>query len=124
VERLDAVGIFRGFPRCIRTGGGPEFQGKDFEAWCKKRGVVHITIQPGKPQQNAFIEAFNGRVRGELLNEELFFSVQDAQRKATSWKHEYNFDRPHGVVGEPPALLSRKLKQQQREKSLSRTGTN
>jgi len=124
VERLDAVGTFRGFPSFIRTDGGPEFQGRDFEAWCKKRGVIHITIEPGKPQQNAFIEAFNGRVRDELLNEELFLSVQDAQRKAATWKYEYNFERPHGVVGEPPALFARKLKQQQKEKSLIRTGTN
>lgn len=124
VERLDAVATFRGFPRFIRTDGGPEFQGAEFERWCAKRGVCHITIQPGKPQQNAFIEAFNGRVRDELLNEEIFSSISDAQRKVTRWKHEYNFERPHGVVGLPPALLARKLKHQQKEKSLIRTGTN
>ena len=124
VERLDAIATFRGYPRFVRTDGGPEFQSAVFARWCAKHGVSYCTIEPGKPQQNAFIEAFNGRVREELLNENLFFSVKDAREKALNWKHEYNFERPHGVLGVPPALRARELrKQQTREKPLKKAGT-
>lgn len=123
-DRLDAVGTFRGFPRFIRTDGGPEFQSKHFALWCAKRNITHFTIQPGKPQQNAYIEAFNGRVRDEFLNENLFSSVRDAQKKASRWKYEYNFERPHGVLGVPPAQHARMLRQQQlMEKPLIQSGT-
>jgi transposase InsO family protein len=58
--RLNAIGTFRGYPRFLRTDGGPEFQSAEFAAWCAKHGVTHITIEPGKLQQNASIEASNG----------------------------------------------------------------
>ncbi len=123
--RLDAIATFRGYPEFVRTDGGPEFQSKEFAEWCKKNNVKHFTIQPGKPQQNALIEAFNGRVRDEFLNEHIFESVQDAQRKAREWKHEYNFERPHGVLGVPPALRAAVLRKQHKAaKSLIQSGTN
>jgi len=53
-------------------------------------GIIHITIEPGKPQQNAFVESFNGRVREEFLNENLFHSERDANQKALNWKQGYN----------------------------------
>ena len=123
-ERLDAVAMFRGYPRFLRTDGGPEFQGRIFNEWCRKHSIVHATIEPGKPQQNAYIESFNGRVREEFLNENLFHSEGDALEKATAWKHEYNFERPHGVLGEPPALRAALLRKLQlKEKPLIRSGT-
>lgn len=125
-ERLDAVAIFRGYPRYIRTDGGPEFQSKHFSQWLTKHSIVHQTIEPGKPQQNAFIESFNGRVRDEFLNENLFHSERDAAPKASQWKHEYNFERPHGVLKVPPALRARKLRlmrKKQKGESLIQTGT-
>ena len=123
-ERLDAVALFRGYPKFIRTDGGPEFQSNHFNQWCKSHHIIHCTIEPGKPQQNAFIESFNGRVREELLNENLFHSERDANEKALKWKQEYNFERPHGVLGVPPALHAAQLRKQQlREKSLIRNGT-
>jgi putative transposase len=126
-ERLDRVGTFRGYPSYIRTDGGPEFQSRHFAHWCERHRITHVTIAPGKPQQNAFIESFNGRVRDEFLNEQLFRSEQDAREKAMRWKHEYNFERPHGVLGVPPVLRAKELRrqrQQQRLKeSLIQTGT-
>lgn len=126
-ERLDRIGIFRGYPQFIRTDGGPEFQSKHFADWCAKHGIVHITIEPGKPQQNAFIEAFNGLVRNEFLNESLFHSAQDANTKATRWKYEYNFERPHGELakplGVPPAVYARRLRELKlNEKTLIQSG--
>ncbi len=124
-ERLDAIGTFRGYPRFIRTDGGPEFQSRHFALWCGKHKIVHVTIEPGKPQQNAFIEAFNGLVRSEFLNEHLFCSVTDARRKAVKWRQEYNFDRPHGVLGVPPALRARELRKLKNNREpLTQTGTN
>jgi putative transposase len=124
VERLDAIGLFRGYPRVVRTDGGPEFQSHTFAQWCSKHRVEHFTIEPGKPQQNAYIEAFNGLVRDGLLNEHLFESVRDAQQKAAAWRQEYNFDRPHGVLGVPPALYARKLRKLKlMEKPLIQSGT-
>ena len=124
-ERLDAIGIFRGYPRFVRTDGGPEFQSRHFAKWCAAHRIEHFTIQPGKPQQNAFIEAFNGLVRNELLNEALFDSVRDAQEKAAVWRQEYNFDRPHGVLRMPPALRARELRKlKNKGEPLSQAGIN
>jgi len=100
-------------PKYVRCDNGPEFRGKDFAEWAEKHGVKIMFITPGKPRENAFAESFIGRVRDEFLNENLFFSVQDAQRKADVWRKEYNEERPHGVLGVPPALHARKLSQQQ-----------
>ncbi len=124
-ERLDAIGTFRGFPRFIRTDGGPEFQSKHFALWCASRNIVHVTIEPGKPQQNAFIEALNGRIRDEFLNENLFTSVPDALRQATAWRYQYNFQRPHGVLGLPPARKAKELRLLRKKlgETLIQTGT-
>lgn len=124
VEKLDAIATFRGYPRVVRTDGGPEFQSRTFALWCAKHGVKHFTIAPGKPQQNAYIEAFNGLARDGFLNENLFATVRNAQEKAAAWKKEYNLERPHGVLGVPPALFARKLRKLRlMEKTLIQTGT-
>ncbi len=125
-EMLDRVAVFRRYPKCIRTDGGPEFQSVHFAKWCAAHNILHITIEPGKPQQNAFIESFNGRMRDELLNEELFHSVIDANQKATKWKNEYNSQRPHGTLGVTPLVRARELrkKEKQKGKTLVQTGTN
>ena len=123
-DRLDAIALFRGYPQYVRTDGGPEFQSRHFETWIRKHGIIHHTIEPGRPQQNAFIESFNGRVRDELLNEELFHGETDANSKAVRWRYEYNFERPHGVLGVPPALRARDLrKMKEQEKTLIQAGT-
>ncbi len=123
-EKLDAVAIFRGYPVYLRTDGGPEFQSKHFNDWCERHNIIHLTIEPGKPQQNAFIESFNGRVRDEFLNETLFHSERDANEKAARWKREYNFERPHGTLGVPPASRARELRQLKlKENTQVQTGT-
>jgi putative transposase len=74
--------------------------------------------------QNAFIESFNGRIRDEFLNQNLFFSEQDARRKADKWQEEYNNFRPHSALGVPPAHYGQSLKKQQlmQEKTLIQAG--
>ncbi|SLN55434.1 hypothetical protein RUM8411_02695 [Ruegeria meonggei] len=69
-------------------------------------------IDPGKPQQNAFIESFNGSLRDELLNEELFDSLDDARRKLALWRYDYNHVRPHSsLANKTPAEARRALEQ-------------
>lgn len=125
-EELDRVALFRGYPKYLRVDNGPEFRSKHFHEWAIKRGITLVLIQPGKPMQNAFIESFNGRMRDELLNQNLFVSDRDATRKALLWRTEYNNFRPHGSLGLPPALYGENLKKQQlnQEKTLIQVGNN
>ena len=67
--------------------------------WASENRVEWHYIDPGKPQQNAFIESFNGSLRDELLNEELFDSLADARRKLAAWRYHYNNVRPHSSLG-------------------------
>lgn len=81
-------------PKRLRCDNGPEMSSKEFLAWA--HGKIEIEfIQPGKPNQNAFIESFNSRLRDEYLNEELFMDLQDAQKKIEKWRRYYNEERPH-----------------------------
>ena len=76
-----------------------------------KTGAIHY-IDPGKPQQNAFIESFNGSLRDELLNEEMFDSLDDARRKLALWRYDYNNVRPHSSLeNQTPAEARRALEQ-------------
>jgi Integrase core domain len=77
------------------------------DTWAYQRGVRLIFSRPGKPMDNPFIESFNGRLRDEHLNVELFFSVADAQRKTLEWQRDYNEDRPHSSLGTFPLGSSR-----------------
>ena len=89
---------------------GTEFTSTAILKWADRHGVAWHYIDPGKPQQNAFIESFNGSLRDELLNEELFDSLPDARRKLACWLCDYNHVRPHSVLGNvPPAQARRTL---------------
>lgn len=80
--------------------------------WANDNDVDWHYIDPGKPQQNASIESFNGSLRDELLNEELFDSLEDPQRKLAIWQYDYNNVRPHSSLGnETPADARRALEQ-------------
>jgi putative transposase len=80
--------------------------------WAKENGVEWHYIDPGKPQQNAFIESFNGSLRDECLNEEIFDSLADARRKLALWRYDYNTVRPHSSLGGmTPAEARRALEQ-------------
>jgi putative transposase len=89
---------------------GTEFTSTAILKWADRNGVAWHYIDPGKPQQNAFIESFNGSLRDELLNEEIFDSLPDARRKLACWRYDYNHVRPHSALGNvPPAQARRTL---------------
>ena len=89
----------RGRPARLVTDNGPEFISRALDAWACAHGIELHFIEPGKPNQNAYVESFNGRLRDEYLNVELFFSVPDAQHKQLEWQRDYNEDRPHSSLG-------------------------
>ena len=104
VRFLDRVIEWRGAPQAIRVDNGPEYIGSVMRDWALSRGIALNFIEPGSPQQNAYIERFNGTCRWEWLNQHVFGSVEDAQDIATSWMSKYNERRPHqGLGGATPA---------------------
>jgi transposase InsO family protein len=107
---LDQLAIDRGLPKALRTDNGPEFCGRAMLTWAHERGVDLRLIEPGKPNQNAYIESFNGRFRDECLNEHWFTSIGHAQVVIETWRREYNEERPKKSLGGlTPALYARKL---------------
>lgn len=99
VEVLMQVGEECKFPRTIRVDNGPEFIRKALDQWAYLNGAQLDFSRPGKPTDNALIEAFNGRLRQECLNESWFLSLEDAREKVESWRQHYNVERPHGSLG-------------------------
>lgn len=96
------------FPTCY----GTEFTSKAILKWANENGVEWHYIDPGKPQQNGFIESFNGSLRDECLNEEIFDSLADARRKLALWRYDYNNVRPHSsLANKTPAEARRTLEQ-------------
>ncbi|WP_274509793.1 IS3 family transposase [Xanthomonas campestris] len=91
---LDRLAHRRGLPKVIRTDNGKEFCGKAMVAWAHARNVQLRLIQPGKPNQNAYVESFNGRLRDECLNEHWFPTLLHARTEIERWRREYNEDRP------------------------------
>lgn len=105
-------GILRNRPRplAIRCDNGPEFSSRHFLAWCIERGIALVHIQPGKPQQNGYVESFNGKLRDECLNVSWFENLWDARRKIAAWQKEFNEERPHSSLGyQTPAAYTRQL---------------
>ena len=100
VSVLEQLVSARGAPAVITVDNGSEFYSRRTDAWAYQHGVRLIFSRPGKPMDNPFIESFNGRLRDEHLNVELFFSVADAQRKTLEWQRDYNEDRPHSSLGD------------------------
>jgi hypothetical protein len=98
-RELDALVRLHGKPACIVSDNGTEFTSRAILQWASKNKVEWHYIDPGKPQQNGFIESFNGSLRDELLNEELFESLADARRKLAIWRYDYNHVRPHSSLG-------------------------
>jgi putative transposase len=83
----------------IRCDNGPELTSRHFLAWCVERQIELTHIQPGKPTQNAHVESFHGRLREECLSVSWFQNLFDARQKITSWRIEYNEERPHSSLG-------------------------
>lgn len=96
---LDRLALSRGLPRVIRTDNGKEFCGKAMVTWAHERGVDLRLIEPGKPNQNAYIESFNGRFRDECLNEHWFTNLLHARTIIETWRREYNEQRPKKALG-------------------------
>ena len=107
---LDRLAMQRGLPQAIRTDNGKEFCGRAMLTWAHARGVRLFLIQPGKPNQNAYIESFNGRLRDECLNEHWFVSLAHAKALIESWRREYNEERPKKSLGGlTPSAYARQL---------------
>lgn len=94
-RELDRLIEMRGRPRSIVSDNGTELTSRAMLRWQLETGIAWHYIQPGKPQQNAFIESFNGRLRDECLNEALFSTLHEARRIIEAWRVDYNQERPH-----------------------------
>ena len=104
ISTLDSAIKKYGCPKTIRVDNGPEFISKELDLWAYTHGVTLDFSRPGKPTDNAFIEAFNSRFRQECLNTSWFLSLNDAKSKIEAWHTEYNTLRPHSATGNiPPA---------------------
>ncbi len=101
LERLKEAGRL---PRMIRLDNGPEFISHKLDTWCRTHGIELHHIQPGKPTQNAYVERFNGNMRRELLDANVFFTLDDVRRKADEWMNDYNHYRPHKALGYRPPV--------------------
>jgi len=107
---LDRLAVERGLPQAIRTDNGNEFCGRAMLTWAHARGVRLFLIEPGKPNQNAYIESFNGRLRDECLNEHWFVSLAHAKMTIEAWRREYNEERPKKALGGlTPSAYARQL---------------
>ena len=96
---LDGICAQRGAPVVIRTDNGPEFTGRAMLTWAHRRGIALRLIEPGKPNQNAYVESFNGRLRDECLNEHWFMSIAHARNVIEEWRREYNTERSKKSLG-------------------------
>ncbi len=101
LEELVAV---HGPPSALRVDNGPEFASRALMAWCDARGIVIRFIQPGKPQQNAYIERFNKSYRDDVLDAYIFGSIADVRDETDRWLIDYNTERPHDSLGRVPPL--------------------
>jgi len=111
IDELDRIARARGKPRSIRVDNGPEFAGRLLDQWAYLNKVELDFSRPGKPSDNAYIEAFNSRVRQECLNASWFLSVSDARQRINEWRIDYNENRPHTALGNlTPSAFAAQLK--------------
>jgi putative transposase len=108
-REIDAVIAARGRPAMCVSDNGTELTSMAILRWSQERRIEWHYIAPGKPQQNAFIESFNGRLRDELLNETLFTSLNHVRKALTLWREDYNTVRPHSSLGNLPPTDYAKL---------------
>lgn len=96
--------IYRGIPGFIRSDNGPEFTAKTVRSWLERLGVQILFIKPDSPWENGYNESFNGKLRDELLNGEIFTTSLEAKVLIENWRREYNQFRPHSSLNyQPPA---------------------
>jgi putative transposase len=110
IRVLERLALSRGLPKIIRSDNGKEFCGKAMVTWAHDRGLILRLIEPGKPNQNAYIESFNGRLRDECLNEHWFTHLLHARTVIELWRREYNEERPKEALGGlTPAAYAKQL---------------
>jgi len=104
LETMADVMLVRGIPEHIRSDNGPEMTAKIVRGWLASVGAKTLYIEPGSPWENGYCESFNGKLRDELLNGEIFCSLKEAKVLIEQWRHHYNTVRPHSSLGyRPPA---------------------
>jgi transposase InsO family protein len=104
IDALTDLFILRGVPAYIRSDNGPEFIAEAVRDWIKAVGAKTAYIEPGSPWENGYCESFNGKMRDEFLNGEIFHSLREAQIIIERWRNHYNTKRPHSASGyRPPA---------------------
>ncbi len=104
IETMADVMLMRGVPEHIRSDNGPEMTSKVVRTWLAQVGAKTLYIEPGSPWENGYCESFNGKLRDELLNGEIFYSLREAQIVIEKWRNHYNTKRPHSSLGyRPPA---------------------
>jgi putative transposase len=99
IDVLSDLFILRGVPGHIRSDNGPEFVATAVRAWIAAVGAKTACIEPGSPWENGYIESFNGKLRDELLNGEIFYTLKEAQTVIEGWRGHYNKIRPHSSLG-------------------------
>lgn len=104
VAALEKVCGKIGYPKTIRVDNGSEFISRDMDLWAYQKGVTSDFSRPGKPTDNAFIEAFNSKFRSECLKAHWFLSLADACQKMERWRRFYNEERPHSAIGNIPPI--------------------
>ena len=111
IDQLFELFLFRGIPEHIRSDNGPEFTSKEVRKWLGRLGVKTLFIEPGSPWENGYIESFNGKLRDELLNREIFYILTEAKVLIEQWRKEYNQIRPHSALHyRPPAPEAKTMK--------------
>ena len=104
INELTGLFLSRGIPEHIRSDNGPEFTAKAVRDWLNRLDVKTLFIELGSPWENGYIESFNGKLRDELLNREIFTTLLEAKVLIENWRREYNQFRPHSSLGyRPPA---------------------
>ncbi len=108
VECLADLFIRKGIPLHLRSDNGPEFTAIAVREWLGRLGVRTLFIEPGSPWENGYMESFNGKMRDELLNGEIFYTLEEARTIIEDWRLHYNHHRPHSSLGyRPPAPEAR-----------------
>jgi putative transposase len=104
IDVLSDLFILRGVPTHIRSDNGPEFIAKALREWIAAVGAKTAYIMPGSPWENGYCESFNSKLRDELLNGEIFYTLKEAKIIIENWRQHYNTVRPHSSLGyKPPA---------------------
>lgn len=109
LECLAELFIIHGTPDYLRSDNGPEFVAEILRGWLQRLGVKTLFIEPGSPWENGYIESFNGKMRDELLDREIFNTLEEARVLINQWRKEYNHFRPHSSKNYRPPVPEARL---------------